>query len=524
MVGSICRFSPTLAMMNSSRTKMFNLTALNSLFYHESLSAIESENNYEYSLEISYKQINLPGIQRMESVFSSLPERDRWNILIFIDGQDEIQFDKNTVSVSSVELENKLSLKDDEEKIKVVIKITKSKEHGLVSLYSIESILAFWSADGIIAAFERYCSFSEGINRVQTFSGISDFKVGEILFSNEVNGNPSGRDNDRKQELIDKRNDVAHFSSSSTAQFVPDDFKFDGFNENIEIFFRKLTLISSLTFICDASRFDTEKREITFRLNGYRLYANAFPDTLEFNNAISDEFYEIYLWIYSDGNIIDKIGIARNIISLHIRNDGNLLSLERGTINSIESGFQIYLKENVHQYIEVKNKLTEFIQSASEKANSISASFGTAYKTTIFSLYSFFASTFLLQILDDNNVVLINNQLFIIFLVFMLISAFIMRNSKAEVIVEIERFKESYIGLKRRYQDLLLEQDISRILDNDSQHENDLRYIQERLASYSRLWIWTLFLMFALVTILWISQQSSFITNLSKTLEIILCM
>ena len=433
-------------MMNSSRTKMFNLTALNSLFYHESLSLIESENNYEYSLEVSYEKINLPGTQRLESVFSSLPERDRLKILVFIDGQDEIQFEKNTIPASSEELENKLSLKDDDDKIKVVVKITKSKEHGLVSLYSIESILEFWSSDGVISAFERYCSFSEGINRVQTFFGISNFRVGEILFSNDTNGNPSGLENNRKLELINKRNDVAHFSSNPVVQFVPDDFEFHGSNENIELFFRKLVLISSLTFICDVSRFDKEKREVTFRLNGYRLYANTFPDTLNFNNSMSDEFYEIYLWIYADGNIIDKIGIARNIISLHIRNDGNLLSLERGTINSIESGFQIYLKENVHQYIEVKNKLSEFIQSASEKANSISASFGTAYKTTIFSLYSFFASTFLLQILDDNNAVLINNQLFIIFLVFMLISAFIMRNSKAEAVVEIERFKESYIA------------------------------------------------------------------------------
>lgn len=523
MVESICRFSPMLAMTNSSRTKMFNLTALNSLFYHESLSVIESENNYEYSLEITYEKINLPGIQRIESVFSDLPERDRWEILVFIDGQDEIQFEKNTISVSSVELENKLSLKDDDEKIKVVIKIIKSKEYGLVSLYSIDSILAFWSSGGLISAFERYCSFSEGINRVRIFGDISGFKVGRILFSNDVNDNPHDLESDRKLELINRRNDVAHFSSNPVVQFVPDDFKFHGFNKNIELFFRKLVLISSLTFICDVSRFDKEKREVTFRLNGYRLYANALPDTLDFNNSMSDEFYEIYLWIYSDGNIIDKIGIARNIISLHIKNDGNLLHLERGTINSIESGFQIYLKENVHQYIEVKNKLSEFIQSASEKANSISASFGAAYKTTMFSLYSFFASTFLLQILDDNNAVLINNQLFIIFLVFMLISAFIMRNSKAEVVVEIERFRGSYIGLKKRYQDLLLEQDISRILDNDAQHETDLRYIQERLVSYSRLWIWTLSLMFALVTILWLSQKADFITGLSKALKIIFC-
>jgi len=62
---------------------------------------------------------------------------------------------------------------------------------------------------------------------------------------------------------------------------------------------------------------------------------------------------EIFDWVYTDGNYTDKIGLARNLISIHLKND-NLLTLDEGTIHSLESGYDIYLKDNVKQYIEIK--------------------------------------------------------------------------------------------------------------------------------------------------------------------------
>ena len=56
--------------------------------------------------------------------------------------------------------------------------------------------------------------------------------------------------------------------------------------------------------------------------------------------------YKIYDWIYSGGSSIDKAIIARNIICLHCKYEP-LLNLDEKVLSSIQSNYNLYLKDNV---------------------------------------------------------------------------------------------------------------------------------------------------------------------------------
>ncbi|WP_211047310.1 hypothetical protein, partial [Pectobacterium versatile] len=69
----------------------------------------------------------------------------------------------------------------------------------------------------------------------------------------------------------------------------------------------------------------------------------------EIDPAKSMVLFDIYEWIYNQGNFVDKIGLARNIISIHTQ-DNSILNIPKSVLKSIESSFDIYLKDNVKQY------------------------------------------------------------------------------------------------------------------------------------------------------------------------------
>ena len=69
---------------------------------------------------------------------------------------------------------------------------------------------------------------------------------------------------------------------------------------------------------------------------------------------IYDEFYKIYRWIFQDSNEYDKIELTRHVISIHCKYS-DILNIDEKTFLSIKSNYNIYLKENVDKYIELKN-------------------------------------------------------------------------------------------------------------------------------------------------------------------------
>ena len=98
--------------------------------------------------------------------------------------------------------------------------------------------------------------------------------------------------------------------------------------------------------------------------------------------------YKIYDWIYSGGSSIDKAIIARNIICLHCKYEP-LLKLDSKVLLSIQSSYNLYLKDHVIQYLEMKNKVAEFISEILSRTGEYATELLDKFKTNYICLFDY---------------------------------------------------------------------------------------------------------------------------------------
>lgn len=299
-------------------------------------------------------------------------------------------------------------------------------------------------------------------------------------------------DSSIRESTIAKRNKSCHFTNDSDYKFMPDDFKLLTPSPNAVISekFNRLMLVFVLIYMCDYSEIIVkDESHLDYKMKGYRLISNRIKlDSISFLGA--DELYGIYEWVYNQGNFVDKIGLAKNIISIHMTGD-DFTTLSKGALRSIESGYDIYLKENVKQYIEIKNKISEMLIAQADKASEITKNMFATLKTSFWSLVSFFVTIVLVKILSakSEDAVIISGEIVILMFVFTVFSFIYLLLSECEVSEEKTRLFERYKTIKDRYKDLLNENDLNKIIDVDVLTSKDEKYIQRRRKVYRRVWI-----------------------------------
>jgi len=464
------------------------------------------ENNSNFSCKYDISKPHKPNSIELETALALIPDRDSVNIVFHIDSSEDSVLNgskKEKIDIFLSGLETKLLIRDETDKYSLDIVINKSRKTGELSVYSLTDFVKFWSTGGIPSSFRKIQELARDVQVLRVYELNNDVKTNYFLFTS-FNSDVQFEKHLDRSELYTKRDKVGHFANASQFNFIPEDFSFDILPDaaSLVLLFNKLKLISSLVYICDFSRF-SDDNEIHLRLNGYRLFSKDISVTDEINSESKTEYYEIYKWAFGEGNVVDKVGLSRNIISLHLI-EGNLLNIQEKTLQSIGSGYQIYLKENVKQYIEIKNKLSEFIQNSSDKASEIVKSIAGYYKSSIWTMYSFFASVFLLRILSKNNDgVLVTEEVYYLFIAFSIINIIIMRYALKELDEEKDRFIEIYLSLKDRYTDLLLPEDLLNVLNDDKQHRSDVKYIENKRKSFRTLWDRSLSVIFIIISVLW---------------------
>ncbi len=301
---------------------------------------------------------------------------------------------------------------------------------------------------------------------------------------------------------VENRDKCGHFANASTLSYLPEDFLLDSpsSDPNINRVFNGLSAFYLMVFLCD---FSVVQDCLSVRLKGYKLITQDFS-LFELQSCDIKELLEIYQWVYSHGSFADKIGLARNLITIHLHDD-NLLALDEGTIHSVESGYDIYLKDNVKQYIEIKNKLSEFIQSSSDKANSITQSMFSSMKNSLWGFISFFISVFFLKVISKGTFDgIVSTDILIISYGILVVSMVLLWVSHIETTADKARFQTAYSSLKIRYKDLLNEKDLNRILQDDKVYNEDLAHIDSRKKLYTKTWIGITIIMGVVVTFLWL--------------------
>lgn len=266
----------------------------------------------------------------------------------------------------------------------------------------------------------------------------------------------------------------------------------------LRTFFDRIALLYAISYIFD--NISIEDNLIRFRLNGYKTIIGEIIFN-EINTDSLKEYISIYEWCYNEGNLIDKIGITRNILSLHLESINNL-TLGGNPLFSILSNYEIYRKQNIKQYVEIRNKLSDHLLDLKDKADKIIDNFASDFKKSIFAFVSFFASIVVVQVLRNGDFInAFSIDATLLSIAFLIIATLFFIASKWELSQQYQRYEEMYKNLKLRQKDLLNDDDLTRILNDDADYKANIKYIQEKKKIYSNLWIKTIvvFLLFVVI-------------------------
>lgn len=394
------------------------------------------------------------------------------------------------------EINEQLSFIDDDPLLETCIKIHKLnavKKNNKSHIFVFESFIKGPLSEPDLK-FIKFLQYFD-LSKVMTFKVWDEhieFGTENIRFEHISTDSNNIINSSSREPTIIKRNKTCHFTNDSQYKFLPDDFKLQASCPSpiITDKFNRLMLVFVLIYLCDYSEIVGEEEPyLDYKMKGYRLVSNRIKiDSLVTLSA--DELYGIYEWVYNQGNFVDKIGLAKNIISIHMTGD-DFTTLSKGVLRSIESGYDIYLKENVKQYIEIKNKISELLISQADKASDITKNMFATLKTSFWSLVSFFVTIVLVKILSTKNedAVIISGEIVILMFVFTVFSFIYLFLSECEVSEEKTRLFERYKTIQDRYKDLLNEDDLNKIIDADALTSKDETYIQRRRKSYRWVWI-----------------------------------
>jgi hypothetical protein len=448
---------------------------------------------FRASTQIKGCSLRVPSSEQLLSYYRKL-ENSHLLISVLIDGNN-ILFSSNSLNFESklIDLKDEIIRLEADDSVKFSIEITEKTQSHKVDIFNAEKFFTYLSTLSLQNFFEKLEVFNiEQSIEFRFWEKTDSFNSDSLYFySVYPDIEPISRcpaiSKEQREKNIENRAKASHFVNAQDNSFIPEDFEIingkphAGIEEVLNGVFGALNII----YISDFS--SLKEDALDFRIKGYKLVS----EKMIFSNLKSStwgELYEIYKWVYSDGNFSDKIGLARNVISIHLSND-SLFALDQGASDSVKSGYDLYLKENVKQYIEIKNKINEFLYGQSDKALDLTKSVFSTIKAGIWTFTTFFVSVFLLRAISGKSLEgAVSFEVFVVSILLVFISSVYFSVSIYEINVDRNRLLERYDEVRARYKDLLNESDLNKIINVRVISKKELDYINGKRNSYCYLW------------------------------------
>lgn len=501
--------------------------SLISLFSYETIIDIITEDIEKIECILKTSELLIPERDLLLQRINQFPERDKIIIDIILDAGDPIPYYSKSPELLDdflSELKLLLKIKDDDSIFSIKVTVHKNIVQNKLTVYNYQIFTDFlhnMSINGLLYTFKKLINSSDNLF-FEVFENIDPFYTSSICFDT-YKGNKNHEylkyQKPNRKLLLKKQADICHFTNASEYPFIPNDFYLIQRSQtnNDNLLFDKLSIVFLMVFLFDITSIKNDDR-FFYKLNGYKVISDEI-DLINLNIAHTTEYFNIFDWVYNEGNLSDKIGLARNIISLHCM-ENNPFKLEGQTLSSIKSSYEIYLKQNVKQYIDIKNKLSEFLLELSQRANRIVESFAGSFKSSILVFISFFTSMVLIKILSKGRLTdVFTKDISYLSFAFLLISFIYFIVSFWELKKNKRRFSDSYYNLKNRYKDLLDSVDLDKIFQHDEELKSDLSFIKKRMISYSILWLISLFIFFGTVFYFGILSKASIGVNKENTIS-----
>lgn len=466
---------------------MNNLKELIELFDLSEDNIKDNLMNVEYYNQVS--PCKIPNIEKIKEILLKFPKRDKVRIEYSNVTEDTIIID-NYEEIDSIKYVDFIKENADPEySINVYIKITKSTNDKRISIYDFNCFWKELCENDILYSmdfFSRRLKESQQIIFVN-FDNDYNFSTKTIAMTQEQSDIEIEQYN--RNISIEKCKSISTFWNMEEYELIPEDFhiQISYIPTEIKRLFEKTKYILSLIYISNTSRI--ENFNLYLQINGYknREY-NINLEEFKYDNKY-EEFYDIYSWSIFEGNVIDKIGLVREVMSIHCKY-ANVLDINKTTFDSIKSNYKLYLRDNVNKYIDFKNKAVEFIMKISKTTNEIIMEFISNLKKNIATFFTFILGTVLANIVSDNPIDNIFTNDVVAICCWILLGSFIyLFISLKEMNFKKDRYIEEYNQLKLSYRDVLDENDIIEIFDNDKVYKENIDTLSKIKKKYTIVWI-----------------------------------
>ncbi len=472
-------------------TELFQTATIKDIVVSERMKVYEASFNFDIE--------NAPVFSYFLDIIQFVSQRDKIRILL----EDETERTFNFSNASEESYNEYIKDTLDDEIIDVRIKIDKEVVNNHFSVYSfdkfVEDILSL-SIEKVMISFSDLLKHASATLIFDIYSQTTIFATKTMSFVSY--GNEIVNTEFNRKQRIEECKEVSYFYNFDNYEVLPDDFKLIiGYENNpLAELFQKLTVLLAINFIATSSSISGS--QLKGIINGQR--------TMEYHYDIkqlpnNQNLYKIYNWIYTEGNAIDKSIIARNVISLHCKYVP-ITEIDEKVIASIQSNYNLYLKENVKEYLDLKNKVAEFISEIISKTGEYATELLDKFKANIIAIFGFMFSVILANIVSnqplDN---IFTNEITTLVECVILGSFIYLFICYLQSRYEIQKVYYSYEQLKQNYKEILTEDDLQEIFNNDKL----LNKMKEEINKSKKIYliIWILFLIGTFIVIEYLSSS-----------------
>lgn len=436
----------------------------------------------------------VPTYDKLCELIGFFPKRDTIKIF-FLDDSTSLTIGSPNLR-SSEEYAKYVSGLFESDPVRVTITIDKQLEKEKFSLYCYQKFtddLLSLTTPELLEAFTDLYTEANHLY-FEVFDSEIFFQTGTMAFSSSEH-TIDWKLSDR-QEKLDLCQTVACFYHQATFPLLPEDFKIEiDFESNpLTSVFSKVCTILSLAYLSTTSSIHSNHiwMQITGQRNlDYKIDLSSINPNLE--------LYRIYHWIFTDGNAVDKALLARNSISAHCKFT-DIASLDGKTLSSIQANYNLYLKNNVAQYIDLTNAMANFIcESINGISDCLSQLFG-HFKTNLLAVLSFIFTVVLANIVSGQPLenIFTYDIVMILFAVMggSLCYFFI---SLSEASIKKKRIIKQYKNLIANYENTLSKDDIATITNNGRNLKDAQTTLRRGMIVWSVVWVCFIIASFVLI-------------------------
>lgn len=452
------------------------------IFKCDNINISERLNTVEASFCIEFQK--LPSVDELQFIFSIVPTRDTLELTMKNDSGDIIQMTNRQVENFDIsKLIDGLSFDDE---INVSIRIDKNDSDGKFSIYDFDSFSNDLIQRSTIEVMEWFadCLKDKDFLRFEVFDYDISFATRTLAFESRVDAIFNAKVN-RLQRLRNCRENAC-FYNMNNYEIIPDDFIIEGVvrvGDSLKSLFGKLATIPSLIYVVSSS--SISDNEINLQINGQRTT----NQMVALNNIEEDEkWISIYNWIFTDGNPTDKMLIAHNVMSLYCKYE-SFLSINETMFDAIKTNYNLYLRTNVSQYLDMKREIGKFIQNIAAQVSDYALSILGKFKANLIAIFVFLftvvltdigTSKYWKNIFTKHTIYII--ELFVMgSIVYMVICIFEMK-------YKLKKVRRGYEELKRNYNDVLSDLEINEAFQDDRLFNDANRSVKIGLIGWSIVW------------------------------------